>query len=103
MFVISLEYLVPLEQVEQHLDAHRTFLEQCYEDNIFIVSGRKNPRTGGIIISSMTDKKQLMKILAEDPFCQYNIAKYEVIEFIPTMYHEDFLKVITRDTDTGPH
>ncbi|HLB43186.1 MAG TPA: YciI family protein [Gammaproteobacteria bacterium] len=51
------------------------------------MSGPKNPRTGGVIISLIDDREQLNIILSEDPFYTQNIADYEIIEFIPTKHH----------------
>ena len=47
LFMVSLQYKVPLSMVEQHLPAHRFFLEQQYQAGTFIASGPKEPRTGG--------------------------------------------------------
>ncbi len=94
MFVIQLHYKAPLEQVEQHLVEHRNFLEAGYQNNYFIASGPKTPRTGGIILSQLTDRIHLEKILSEDPFLIHSIANYEVIEFTPVKFHVGFEKFI---------
>lgn len=97
LFVVSLEYKVPLDKVNEHLDAHRRFLEECYQQQKFIVSGRKEPRTGGIIIASTKTKNELLSLLENDPFKKNNIAHYEIIEFFPTMNNPDLSKIIERD------
>lgn len=76
--------------MDQYLAAHRSFLEEGYQKNFFVASGPKNPRTGGIIISQLSERKQLEEILQKDPFYLYNIAEYEIIEFTPVKYHPDF-------------
>lgn len=90
MFVILITYKKPIEAVEQYLKAHRTFLDEGYKKNYFIASGPKKPRTGGVIISQLTDKNELEKILNQDPFHIYGIADYEFIEFNPIRYHHEF-------------
>jgi uncharacterized protein YciI len=50
MFIVSLTYKRPLEEVYRHLDAHVAYLKQEYANGSFIASGRKVPRTGGIIL-----------------------------------------------------
>ncbi|WP_200911102.1 hypothetical protein [Pseudoalteromonas sp. P1-9] len=42
------------------------------------------PRTGGVIISAITDRKTLERELTRDPFYRENIASYEITEVIPT-------------------
>lgn len=90
MFIVSLTYKVPLEQVEQHLAAHITYLDEQYALGNFQASGRKVPRTGGIILSTMKDKDALLKILAEDPFQVHQLVNCEVIEFVPSKTAKDW-------------
>ena len=90
MFIINLTYKVELEEVDKHLEAHIAYLKQQYSQTNFIASGRKVPRTGGIILSQIKDKQDLLDILAQDPFHQHGLADYELIEFIPSMTSEAF-------------
>jgi len=94
MFIISLNYKKSLEIVDKHLAAHRDFLGECYKKNFFVVSGPKNPRTGGIIVSQLKDKDQLQAIITQDPFYIHEVADYEIIEFNPTKYHTEFATFI---------
>lgn len=90
MFLITITYKQPIEIIDKHLADHRNFLEQGYQKNYFVVSGPKKPRTGGIIISQLTDRATLEKILQDDPFQLNNIADYEITEFEPVKFHKDF-------------
>ena len=90
MFIINLTYKVELEEVDKHLEAHIAYLKQQYSQTNFIASGRKVPRTGGVILSQIKDKQDLLDILAQDPFHQHGLADYELIEFIPSMTSEAF-------------
>lgn len=90
MFVIIVSYLKPIEEVDKFLLEHRAFLELGYQKNYFIASGPQNPRTGGIILSQLKNKNELESILSQDPFSRENIANYNIIEFEPVKYHQDF-------------
>ncbi|MDO8955097.1 MAG: YciI family protein [Gammaproteobacteria bacterium] len=83
MFIISLHYLQPMTEVEKHLDAHRTFLDDCYKQHYFIASGPKVPRTGGIILARIKDRASLEALIELDPFKIHGVASYEIIEFMP--------------------
>lgn len=85
MFIISLTYNVSLAVVEEYLEEHKQYLKRHYDKGQFLLSGRKKPRTGGVIIATVNDHDQLDKILSEDPFYQHGVADYEIIEFTPTM------------------
>ncbi|MFC0225722.1 YciI family protein [Serratia aquatilis] len=78
MYIVSLTYHRPIEEVEKHLEAHITWLKRYFHDGCFIASGRKKPRTGGVILVKDMERTQLEAILAEDPFNA--IAHYEVTD-----------------------
>ncbi|AZA84996.1 GTP cyclohydrolase [Chryseobacterium lactis] len=90
MFIISLTYKVALENVEQHLPEHNVFLQKYYDSGKFIASGRKEPRSGGIIIANAQSKNEIEQIISEDPFYTHQIADYEITEFIPSKYNDNF-------------
>jgi uncharacterized protein YciI len=94
MFVVSISYTVELSEVDPHIEAHIAYLEKYYAAGSFIASGRKVPRTGGVILAQAESKIALERILQEDPFSQANIARYEITEFIPTKVAEG-LEVLT--------
>lgn len=84
MFIANLTYIKPLTDVEKHLEDHKLFLNKYYKSGKFICSGRKNPRTGGIILFNAKDENEMKQIISEDPFNVNRIANYEIIEFFPT-------------------
>lgn len=84
MFVVSLTYKKPIAEVELHLAAHIGYLEECYAKGIFIASGRKVPRSGGIILAKAETRAALDAILQQDPFYFEEVADFEVTEFVPT-------------------
>jgi len=90
MFLIDLTYKKPLSEVDKYLEEHAAFLDKYYAQGKFIFSGRKNPRTGGLILVQHCDGEELKKIISEDPFNKHGIASYSVQEFVPTKYAEGF-------------
>lgn len=50
MFIVSITYTKPAGDIDALLTAHKKFLNQQYAEGVFLMSGRKVPRTGGIII-----------------------------------------------------
>ena len=94
MFIVILKYEKPIETVMEYLDEHIVFLDRYYADNKFICSGRQEPRTGGIILCNAKDKAEVNSIIKEDPFYINEVAKYEVIEFIPAKYADGFKEFI---------
>lgn len=83
MFVVSLTYHQPIGVVDALTESHKDWLKKYYAQGVFIASGRKVPRTGGIILAKSITRAELDNILAEDPFNA--VANYNVIEFVPSM------------------
>lgn len=89
MYIISLTYKVPLDVVDQYIEPHIEYLKNQYNLGHFIASGRKVPRTGGIILSIIKDIETLKDIIATDPFIINDIADVEITEFIPSMASQE--------------
>jgi uncharacterized protein YciI len=85
LFVVDLEYLVPLETVQTYLDDHSRFLETNYAAGHFIASGPKVPRTGGVILAKGRSKAEVEALVHQDPFHQHKVASVTVTEFVPRM------------------
>lgn len=96
LYVVSLTYKKPLEEVEKYIDEHISFLDKYYSQNVFIFSGRKDPRNGGIILAYRVTRDQLEKLLEEDPFCVNEIASYDITTVLPTKYAKEFESFIIK-------
>ncbi len=89
MFIVSVTYKKSLVEIEKQIISHREFLDRYYQAGIFVMSGPKVPRTGGIIFANAKNKETLEALIKEDPFYQHDLADYEIIEFTPTKYQPE--------------
>ena len=83
MFVAISTYLKPLEEVNRFSAAHGAWIMKHYTSGRILGSGRRVPPIGGIILARGESKEEFMALLAEDPFQQNGLARFEVFEFIP--------------------
>ena len=81
LFVIELIYKVPLTKIDAAMTAHVRFLEKYYASGHFLVSGRKIPRDGGVILAVGQDREEIEAIMGEDPFCARGLADVRIIQF----------------------
>jgi len=95
MFVIELIYKAPLAEIDASMAAHMRFLKKHYASGHFIVSGRKVPRDGGIILAKGDSREQIEAIMREDPFCARGLADVRVIEFRVSQHADDVEARIT--------
>ena len=94
MFIINLNYIVPLEELDAHMAEHVKYLKKYYAKNIFVASGRKVPRTGGIILALAESVETVEKIIAEDPFYKHQLAEFDITHFLTSQYHPDLKNLL---------
>jgi uncharacterized protein YciI len=95
MFIIELDYKVPVAEIDAQMASHMAFLDKYYHSGHFLASGRKEPRDGGLIFAKAPTRKKIEEIIAEDPFNKNGLADYRIIEFKATR------KVKAYDAFTG--
>lgn len=89
MFVIELTYEADLAEIDAHMREHMTFVRKQYAAGRFLVSGRKIPRDGGIIIAVGDSRDEIEALVQEDPFCKLGLAKARVVEFRASQRADD--------------
>ena len=89
MFVIELIYTAPLAEIDKAMAAHMKFLRKYYASGHFLMSGRKVPRDGGIIIAAAKDRREIEAIAAEDPFVSRGLAEIRIVEFRSSQRADD--------------
>ena len=89
MFVIELTYKAPLTEIDAHMRAHMKFLTNHYASGHFLISGRKIPRDGGIILAVGQSHEEIEAIVREDPFVARGLAEFRVIEFRASQHADD--------------
>jgi uncharacterized protein YciI len=94
MFVIELIYKADLTEIDAHMVAHVNFLKKYYASGHFLVSGRKIPRDGGIILAVGESRAKMQTIVEEDPFFKLGLADFRIIEFRASQRADDIQKRI---------
>lgn len=97
MFILELTYTAPLDKIDAAMKAHMRWLNAQYAAGHFLVSGRKIPRDGGIIVATGDNREAVEAIAAEDPFVIQGLATVRVIEFRASQKTKD----VRRWTDAG--
>ena len=94
MFLIELTYKAPLASIDAHMKAHVAFLEKYYAAGHFLVSGRKIPRDGGIIVAMGKTRSEIQAIVEDDPFVREGLAEFRIVEFRASQRAHDIPKRI---------
>jgi uncharacterized protein YciI len=94
MFVIELTYKASLAEIDANMAAHVSFLKKYYASGNFLVSGRKIPRDGGIIVAVGRSREEIESIVREDPFFGLGLAEFRIIQFRASQRATDLPKRI---------
>jgi uncharacterized protein YciI len=89
VFIIELTYTADLARIDAAMRAHMQFINAHYASGHFVVSGRKIPRDGGIILAVGKDRAEIEAIAQKDPFVAKGLAMARVIEFRVSQRAED--------------
>jgi uncharacterized protein YciI len=96
MFIVSLTYHASLDQIDAHLEEHIAFLKEHYAQGTFLASGRKVPRTGGVILATAPSREALESIVQSDPFFVHHLSTYEITEVAVSMSAPALSSLINR-------
>jgi uncharacterized protein YciI len=85
-FMIEVTYTAPIEKIDENLQLHRDFLQTGYDQNLLLMSGPQNPRTGGILIARSNSLADLKAFFSNDPYQKLALAEYRFVEFSPVKH-----------------
>lgn len=83
MFILDLTYIKPTADADAHMETHMAWVQAGYDRGLFMASGRKNPRTGGVILAR-GDRGEIERFCAADSFAIHGIAEYRITEIAVT-------------------
>jgi len=84
MFVLISHFQKPFEEVNRSFAEHSAWVQRNYESGRFLVSGRREPTIGGIIVARASSEQELREVLTTDPYQQRGLAEYEIFAFEAT-------------------
>ncbi len=94
MFVIELVYTADLAEIDAAMKAHMAFVRTYYASGNFLVSGRKVPRDGGVILAVAPDRATIEAIANEDPFVARGLASVRIIEFRASQHAKNIAELV---------
>jgi uncharacterized protein YciI len=79
MFILSLTYVKSNEEADRYMEPHMAWVKEGYAKGWFLASGRKVPRTGGVILA-VGQRPEIEAYVAADPFTIHGVCEYEITE-----------------------
>ena len=82
-YVVEITFTAPLKRIEEIMPKHRAFLQTGYDCGWLLMSGPKNPRTGGIVVARAPSLEEIQSFFGRDPYQLNQVATYRFVEFSP--------------------
>jgi uncharacterized protein YciI len=83
LFVVLMHYARPLAEVDGVRAEHLVHLERLAAQGTVLAWARRDPPTGGVLVTAAPDRATLERALALDPYVTAGVATPEIVEFSP--------------------
>ncbi|MER7465406.1 YciI family protein [Streptomyces sp. NPDC097981] len=85
MFIVTVTYTAPLDEVDPWRPAHGNWLSDLISRGLLLVAGRRVPLVGGVYLAPRMPVDELDRLLATDPYVVHGVATHSVVEFTPLL------------------
>lgn len=94
MFIVLLKLTERKSLAPQFMPGHNAWIQQGFDDGVFVLVGGLKPQAGGALIAVNTSMAELQARVQADPFVAEGIATPEICEVNParTDARLDFLR-----------
>jgi uncharacterized protein YciI len=75
--VVQGEYVVPIEEVDAHREAHLAFVAGLVEAGRVLLAGRRTPPDGSVLVVRGGDEAAAVAMLDDDPYVAAGVVRYE--------------------------
>ena len=88
MFMVFLRFTENRDRLRDFLDEHKAWLNQGYDEGVFLLSGSLQENGGGVVLAHNVSLAELQARVNEDPFVLEQIADVEILEVTPSKVDE---------------
>ena len=88
MFIIILRFGDNKANAGQHMDGHKQWIAQGFDDGVFLFVGSLQPQGGGVIIAKGGSLADVQARVNKDPFVAEKIVRAEILEVAPARTDE---------------
>lgn len=80
-YLVELFFLKSFETFGDIVPQHRAYLQTGYDHGMFLMSGPREDKSGGIVIARAPDLETLQAFFAQDPYSINGLAQYRISAF----------------------
>jgi len=90
LYVVTLNYARPIEEVNGHLDAHKQWLGRFTKSGHILAAGPLADGTGGVMLAHCAGSDELEAMMEQDAFVIERVVTVSVQSFEPALRAEAF-------------
>jgi len=80
MFIVLLKFSDNKAAASEHMEGHKAWLKQGFDDDVFLLAGSLQPNLGGGILAHNASLSELQQRVNDDPFVAENVVNAEIME-----------------------
>jgi len=80
MFIVLLRFSDNKALAPQYMEGHKRWLQQGFDDGVFLVSGGLRPDGGGAILAHGVTLPALRQRVRDDPFVAQGVVDADIVE-----------------------
>jgi len=80
MFIVLLKFSDNKAAASEHMEGHKAWLKQGFDDGVFLLAGSLQPNLGGGILAHSASLSELQQRVNDDPFVAENVVNAEIME-----------------------
>lgn len=83
MFCVQLRFSRNKAQAAHHMADHQRWIQQGFDDGVFLVTGSLVGQQGGMVLAHNTTREALEARVALDPFVARDVVAAEITQMLP--------------------
>lgn len=80
MYVVLLKFAARRDRAGQLMEGHKAWLQQGFDDGVFLLAGSLLPQLGGAILAQGVSRADLEARVDDDPFVAEQVVTAEILE-----------------------
>jgi len=90
LYVVTLTYIRPKQEIQAHLDTHRDWLIEHAQAGHILAAGPLESEDGGLILAHCESRAELDDMLERDSFRIQQLVRCDVQAFTPALRAQAF-------------
>lgn len=89
MYIVFLKFAENKASAPQFMEAHKNWIKQGLDENVFLLVGSIEPNAGGAILAHNETEEEIHERINTDPFVKEGVVTAEITKISPAKASEN--------------